>query len=108
MSRIVPAKEMDLIEKVISDHTGGIGISALEKALTLYLSKPINRRTLQRRLKAMIEEKRIVTEGESIALVYKHYIRKDKVVDFSSRVRQRCTSLYLRMEALYVILWRNH
>jgi DNA-binding response OmpR family regulator len=69
MSRIVSAKEMDLIEQVISEHTEGIGISAIEKALGQYLSKPINRRTLQRRLKALIKEKRIGTEGESIALV---------------------------------------
>ncbi len=85
MSRIVSAKEMDLIEQVISEHTEGIGISALEKALGQYLSKPINRRTLQRRLKALIKEKRIGTEGESIALVYKHAIGKDKVIDSSSR-----------------------
>jgi hypothetical protein len=70
MSRIVPAEELELIEKVISEYPKGIGISALEKALADY--RPgLQRRTLQRRLKRLLEEKRIITEGESISLVYK-------------------------------------
>jgi hypothetical protein len=69
MSRIVPAEELDLIERVISEHPEGFGISALERALADHL--PINRRTLQRRLKRLQEDRRIITEGESIALVYK-------------------------------------
>jgi len=71
MSRIVPAEEFDLIEQEISEHPEGIGISALEKALAVNLPKALNRRTLQRRLKRLLADKRIVTEGESIALVYK-------------------------------------
>ncbi len=71
MSRIVPAEEFDLIEQVISEYPEGIGISALEKALALDLPKALNRRTLQRRLERLLADKRIVTEGESISLVYK-------------------------------------
>ena len=70
MSRIVPTEELDLIERVISEHPEGLGISALEKALVNHLPN-INRRTLQRRLKRLQEDRRIITEGESIALVYK-------------------------------------
>ena len=72
MSRVVPAEEFDLIEQAISKYPDGIGISALEKALTLHLPKALNRRTLQRRLERLIADKRITTEGQSIALVYKH------------------------------------
>jgi len=71
MSRIVPNEELDLIERVISEHPEGLGISALVKALANHLPD-INRRTLQRRLKRLQEDRRIITEGESIALVYKH------------------------------------
>jgi len=71
MSRIVPAEEFDLIEQVISEYPEGIGISALEKALAFHLPKALNRRTLQRRLERLLADKRIATEGESIALVYK-------------------------------------
>jgi len=70
MSRIVPAEELDLIEQIISEHPEGLGISALEKALANHLPN-INRRTLQRRLKRLQDDRRIITEGESIALVYK-------------------------------------
>jgi len=70
MSRTVPAEELALIERVISEHPGGIGISALERALAHHLSN-VNRRTLQRRLKRLLEDRRIITEGESISLVYK-------------------------------------
>ena len=70
MSRIVSAKELDLIEKVVSGHPKGIGISAIEKALSSLLPD-INRRTLQRRLKHLQKNKRVTTEGKSIALRYK-------------------------------------
>ncbi|MBI5558091.1 MAG: Fic family protein [Deltaproteobacteria bacterium] len=71
MSRIVPAEELYLIERVIAQHPEGIGISGLEKALVRHLLKSLNRRTLQRRLERLLADKRITTEGESIALVYK-------------------------------------
>lgn len=71
MSRSVPAEELDLIEQVIAEHPGGIGISALEQALYCRLPKMLNRRTLQRRLERLLAEARITTEGESIALIYK-------------------------------------
>lgn len=37
MSRLVTAGELELIERVISKHPEGIGISALAKALADYL-----------------------------------------------------------------------
>jgi hypothetical protein len=70
MARLVPADELDLIERVVLEYPEGIGISALEKVLASHLLK-INRRTLQRRLQRLLQENRIISEGESIALVYK-------------------------------------
>lgn len=70
MSRPVPADELDLIEQTVSEYSEGIGISALERDLAPHLPT-VNRRTLQRRLKRLLQENRIITEGESIALVYK-------------------------------------
>jgi len=70
MSQVVPAEEYDLIARVITEYPEGIRISALEKLLPSRLLH-INRRTLQRRLQRLVAEGRIVTEGESIALVYK-------------------------------------
>jgi Fic family protein len=70
MSRIVPAEELNLIEQVISEHLEGIGISALGGVLATSIPN-MYRRTLQRRLKRLVEDGRIISEGESIALVYK-------------------------------------
>ena len=70
MSRRVATEELDLIEQIIADHPKGLSISALETELTLHRPS-LNRRTLQRRLKELLEKGRIATEGESIALVYK-------------------------------------
>jgi hypothetical protein len=70
MARLVPIDELDLIERVVSEYSEGIGISALEKVLAQHLLK-VNRRTLQRRLQRLLQENRIISEGESIALVYK-------------------------------------
>lgn len=70
MSRIVPAEELNLIERIIAEHPEGIGISRLGKVLSEYLPD-MHHRALQRRLKRLVGEKRVTTEGESIALVYK-------------------------------------
>jgi hypothetical protein len=70
MSRIVSSKELKLIEQAIAEHPEGIGISELEKSLAHSLPH-INRRTLQRRLKKLQNDNRIIPEGESIARIYK-------------------------------------
>ncbi len=70
MSRIVSSKELKLIEQAIAERPEGIGISALEKSLVHSLPH-INRRTLQRRLQKLQNDKRIIPEGESIARIYK-------------------------------------
>ncbi|MCP4614354.1 MAG: Fic family protein [Planctomycetes bacterium] len=80
MSRIVPAEELDLIEQVISEHPEGIGISSLEKALHHHLPKNLNRRSLQRRLKRLLDDKRITSEGKSILLVYKRVSSMDVTI----------------------------
>ena len=80
MPRVVSVGELDLIERVISQHPNGIGISALEEALSHHLPKLLHRRTLQRRLETLLSEKRIITEGESIALVYKPGSGTDVVI----------------------------
>jgi len=64
MSRIVSAKELDLIEQVISEYPEGIEISALHKALVGHLAD-INRRTLQRRLKKLQEDRRIIAKARA-------------------------------------------
>ncbi|MGA7279653.1 MAG: Fic family protein [Desulfocapsaceae bacterium] len=84
MSRLVLAEELELIERVIAEHPEGIGISALEKALADYLPG-LQRRTLQRRLKRLQEKERIITEGESIALVYK---RAPTVITLQSAIHK--------------------
>ncbi len=70
MSRIVSSKELKLIEQAIAERPEGIGVSALEKSLAHSLPH-INRRTLQRRLKKLQNDNRIISEGESIARIYK-------------------------------------
>ncbi|MCK4767529.1 MAG: Fic family protein [Desulfobacula sp.] len=95
MSRIVPAEELDLIERVISEHPEGLGISALERALANHLPN-INRRTLQRRLKRLQEDRRIITEGESIALVYK---RAPQVIGLKAKIDAEIkTSDHVKLE----------
>jgi len=70
MPRIIPVKELDLIAGVISDYPKGVGIAEIKSKL-LHLLPRMNRRTLQRRLKRLQEDNRIVTTGESISLIYK-------------------------------------
>jgi hypothetical protein len=71
MSRIVPAEELELILRIISEHPKGLGISDLAEIVADRLPKALNRRTLQRRLARLVTDGCIITEGKSIALVYK-------------------------------------
>ena len=71
MPRVTPTEELELIESIVADHPKGLGISAIEANLERRLGSKPNRRTLQRRLQKLIDAQRLMTEGESIALVYK-------------------------------------
>ncbi len=71
MARTVPAEELDLIEKLISKYPDGIGISALEETITNHVPNIINRRTLQRRLKRLLTDKRIISKGKGQFVIYK-------------------------------------
>ncbi len=71
MPRITPADELQLIESIVATHPGGIGIAEIEAAMAKRQGGALNRRTLQRRLLKLMDAKRIVSERQSIALVYK-------------------------------------
>lgn len=71
MPRATLTEELKLIESIVAAHPGGIGIARIEDEMARLQGDKPNRRTLQRRLQTLINEQRLTTEGESIALVYK-------------------------------------
>ena len=71
MPRATLTEELKLIESIVAAHPSGIGITAIEAEIVRRQGDKPNRRTLQRRLQKLIDEQRVTTEGESIALVYK-------------------------------------
>ena len=71
MPRATLTEELKLIESIVAAHPSGIGITAIEAEIARRQGYKPNRRTLQRRLQKLIDEQRVTTEGESIALVYK-------------------------------------
>lgn len=66
MPKIIKIIELDQIVKLVSKQPNGIGI----EDLTLALASAMPRRTLQRRLATLLEQKRILTAGEGRALKY--------------------------------------
>lgn len=64
-------EELTLIETIVAAHPDGIGIAGIEAKMAQCYGNKSSRRTLQRRLQKLINERRLTTEGESIALVYK-------------------------------------
>lgn len=71
MSRFTLTEELQLIESIVATHPNGIGIAGIETELKQHHGLVLNRRTLQRRLQRLVEEQRLTTEGESVALIYK-------------------------------------
>ena len=60
MARPIAEKELEEIEQVVRDHPGGITAAAIDRAL----KKAPPRRTLQYRLKYLVDAKRLDKEGE--------------------------------------------
>lgn len=66
MPKIVSTQILDQIVTLIAQHPQGIGLEGIAQKL----ATPLPRRTLQRRLAALVEQQRIHTEGEGRALKY--------------------------------------
>lgn len=71
MPRTTPIEELKLIESIVAAHPRGIRIADIEAEMARRQGDKPNRRTLQRRLQKLIDQRCLTTEGESIALVYK-------------------------------------
>ena len=67
MPKVVSPQELDQIAELIVQYPDGIGMESLAQAL----GAGISRRTLQRRLSTLIEQKRIISEGEGRAIKYR-------------------------------------
>ena len=67
MPKVVSPQELDQIAELIVQYPDGIGMESLAQAL----GTGISRRTLQRRLATLIEQKRILSEGEGRAIKYR-------------------------------------
>ena len=67
MPKVVSSQELDPIVDLIAQHSDGIGVDALARLL----GTNVKRRTLQRRLAALVELKRILPEGGGRALKYR-------------------------------------
>jgi Fic family protein len=67
MSKRIDTKELDFIAQAVARHPEGVGIEQLLDTPGLGLGK----RTLQRRLSALIADGRLITEGDGRALRYK-------------------------------------
>lgn len=64
-------QELLLIEAIVAAHPNGLHISDIEAEIERRQGSKLQRRTLQRRLQKLIAQQRLMTEGESIALVYR-------------------------------------
>ena len=60
MRKRIPEKELDAIVAVVAAHPEGVQVSAILEGLPAELEK----RTLQRRLALLVEQKRLIGEGK--------------------------------------------
>ena len=76
MPKVISSQELDQIVELIGQYTDGIGVEGLVQAI----DPGMPRRTLQRRLASLIEQKRIVSEGVGRGLRYR---RAHRIVEVS-------------------------
>lgn len=67
MPKRIPQNELDVVQQAIGGFPGGAGIEEISRALSIRLP----RRTLQRRLALLVEQKRITVEGRARASRYR-------------------------------------
>lgn len=67
MARPVPFRSLEAVLQALGQHPAGAGIEMLEASLAF----PANRRTLQRWLGALVDDGRIVREGQARAVRYR-------------------------------------
>lgn len=70
MPKVVPKQEIETLVALLAPHRDGIGIARLEKAAKA-AGLDFDRRTLQRRLARLVQEKRIIKQGEGRASRYR-------------------------------------
>jgi len=76
MPKVISSQERDQIVELIGQYADGIGVEGLVQAI----DPGMPRRTLQRRLASLIEQKRIVSEGVGRGL---RYHRAPRIVEVS-------------------------
>jgi len=67
MARKIPQHELDAVFKAVSNFPDGVSLDEISGVLTIDLS----RRTLQRRLAALVKQKRLVHEGRGAGSKYR-------------------------------------
>lgn len=66
MPKLLTSKDLDLVAAAVARVAGGVGINELARQL----ASTVSRRTLQRRLAALVESGRLVASGAGRALRY--------------------------------------
>lgn len=77
MPKVVPPQELDQFIDLIAQYSEGIGAEEIAQKLGSIMP----RRTLQRRLAALVEQKRILTDGVGRAIKYRIVVPGDVTVD---------------------------
>ncbi|MCB2181070.1 MAG: Fic family protein [Desulfobulbaceae bacterium] len=67
MPKHIPQDELDKIQNVVAGFPEGAGVEEISQALTIRIS----RRTLQRRLALLVEQKKIIVQGRARASRYR-------------------------------------
>ena len=71
MPRVTPAQEFKLISEIVGGCPDGIGIVDIQSELSRRCQLALTKRTLQRRLRKLIDSGALILEGGSSAIVYK-------------------------------------
>lgn len=105
MPKQVPAKELDAIINVVASHSDGIRAGAIREGLSSALSQ----RTLQRRLAMLVNQKRLVAEGQRKGRRYRVPVNKKANADpvsWNVTVREPTVDVYIPLSPESEVLER--
>lgn len=102
MPRTTPEIELQQIEAIVAGFAQGAGLAAIEAEMAKRHGLGLHRRTLQRRLHRLVQQNRLSTSGESVALLYRRAEGASGSVPHSFHAPEADASLFVAESDGYV------
>jgi len=99
LAKRIPTEKLEAIEAIVADHPNGIGVQGIADQLETELA----RRTLQYRLKHLVDNNRLVREGEKRWAKYRIPAAESERLDTAAEAQESTTRIPISSSAAAIL-----